>query len=337
MEIFKKIAPRFLALALMLVAMNYLYVQLFLESDLQENSPIVNSVRAIPIETTVLYFGESSNTSYSELDVNKNSISQMLNQLLPDEVVSDITKPAAHSGIYKVLMENVSETNNIHTVVVTMNLRSFNADWVYSDLESALQKEILLLQNRPDLYNRFLLSFKGYRPMNDRKRFEKINAWQSSINLKAAGFPAFHNVENWKQSIKDNWKGNDMEQRQLALNYANTFGFNINFNKHPRIINFNEIISIAKQKKWDLVFHILPENIETMEKLVGSDLTKIVLGNARKLARYFSEKGVKVINNVSLNTDKEFSDKAYPTEHYFESGRLAVAQKIKDCFLKGNN
>ena len=74
-----------------------------------------------------------------------------------------------------------------------------------------------------------------------------------------------------------------------------------------------------------------------MEKLVGSDLTKIVLGNARKLARYFSEKGVKVINNVSLNTDKEFSDKAYPTEHYFESGRLAVAQKIKDCFLKGNN
>tara|TARA_B110000285_G_scaffold155897_1_gene173979 strand:+ start:316 stop:1326 length:1011 start_codon:yes stop_codon:yes gene_type:complete len=332
MMIFKKIVVRFFVLAVMLVAMNFIYILFFLESDLQAHSPIINSLRAIPKETTVLYFGESSNTSYSELDKNKKSISQMLDNLLPNETVSDITKSAAHAGIYKVLMENVSETNNIHTVVVTMNLRSFNADWVYSDLEAPLQKEILLLQKRPALYNRFLLSFKGYHPMNDRKRFEKINAWQGSISLKVTGLPTFNNIESWKQKIKDNWKGDDLEQRQLALNYTNTFGFNINFKKHPRIIDFNEIISISKKRNWNLVFHILPENMETMEALVGNSLPKIVQENSTKLAEYFSQKGVTVVNGVSLNKGEEFSDKAYPTEHYAEKGRMVVAQKIKECF-----
>jgi len=102
--------------------------------------------------------------------------------------------------------------------------------------------------------------------------------------------------------------------------------------KAGRIIDFNEIISISKKRNWNLVFHILPENMETMEALVGNSLPKIVQENSTKLAEYFSQKGVTVVNGVSLNKGEEFSDKAYPTEHYAEKGRMVVAQKIKECF-----
>lgn len=334
---FKKIAVRFLALAVMVVAMNFLYIQFFLEGDLQAHSPIINSLRAIPKETTVLYFGESSNTSFSVLDEDTNSISQMLDNLLPNETVSDITKSAAHAGIYKVLLKNVSESANIHTIIITMNMRSFNGDWIYSELESSLQKEILLLKKRPQLYNRFMLSFKGYRPLNERKRFEQINNWQDTISIQIKDYPSVKNLKDWKEHIIDNWQGTNFATKQLALNFTNTFGFNINFENDPRINDFDKIVAISKERNCNLIFHILPENIETMRNLVGEDLVKMVQNNAEKLTDYYNSQGVTVLNNISLNGDKEFSDKAYPTEHYFENGRMTIAKEIKIHFAPENN
>lgn len=332
METLKKISFRIIAIAILLIGMNFIYSSFFLESDLQEHSPIVNSIRNVSSNTTVLYLGESSNTSYSKHDKDTNSISRMLDVLLTNEVVSDITKPAAHSGIYKVLLENIETESKIKTVIVTLNLRSFSADWVYSELEAPLQKEIMLLKKYPPLFNRFMLSFKAYGNNSERKRFEKINTWRDQ-EIMIPGKNKKTTIVQWQNVIDSNWKDSNLERRDLAKNYMNNFAAVIN-ESHPRICDLNRIVEISKVNNWNLIFNILPENVERIDNLVGKDLNTIIDKNIVFITQYYTKQSVKVVNNLKLVSDEYFFDRAFPTEHYSEKGRLIVARELAETFNK---
>ena len=159
---YKKIALRAIILLLILVAINLLYKWFFYERDLQEHSDIINLVRAVPEDANIVYLGESSNTNSRDDDKEKRSISSFISDHYPGLGVYDITKPAAHAGTFKALLENIPDESNLETVIVTLNLRSFNAQWIYSNLETSLQKSVVLIKKNPPLLNRFLLSFKAY-------------------------------------------------------------------------------------------------------------------------------------------------------------------------------
>ena len=332
MENLKKISIRIVALAGLLLVMNSIYSYFFLEQDLQEHSPIINSVRSITKNATVLYLGESSNTSYSLKDKDTNSISRMLDELLLNEIVSDITKPAAHSGIYNVLLENVTGKTEVKTVIVTLNLRSFSADWVYSELEAPLQKEMMLLKKYPPLMNRFLLSFKAYGSNNERKRFEKINKWRANEFIIPGGKQKT-TINQWQNKIDESWIDSNIERRDLAKNYMNNFA-QIITKDHPRICDLDNIVALSKSKNWKLIFNVLPENIERIDELVGKDLISIINKNTTFLTQHYTQKGVVVANNLGLVNDEYFFDRKFPTEHYSEKGRMIVAQGLAEAFNK---
>jgi len=326
---FKKIAFRIIVLSALLMLMQIIYVRFFLEDDLQKHSPIVNDIRAIENESTVLYLGESSNVTYSEADRNKNSISDMLNGLLENEKVADITKPAAHLGIYRTILENVASESKIKTVVLTVNLRSFAADWVFSELETPLQKEMMLLQNRPAFFNRFLLSFRAYGTTNERKRFEKMNDWWEREFLLIRNKKRT-TVRDWQLEIDKNWIGSDIKKRDLAKNYMNNFAFTLDID-HPRIKDLDAIIELAKQKGWNLVLNLLPENLDSMKELVGDDLIVLAKQNARFITQRYEKKNIPIVNNLVAVRGSNFVDKVYPTEHYNESGRMMIAKNLADA------
>ncbi len=328
----KKVVLNFLILVGVLLISNYVYTKWFFEDDLKKNSDIIQIVRELPKETEIVYVAESSNITYRMDDLDKRKISEFIGDYYPDIQVSDLTKAASHAGIYKVLLEQIPKESKVKTVIITLNLRSFNAQWIYSNLETALQKSVVLLKNNPPLVNRFLLSFKAYDIKTDKERQAQIISYWKSAKFKTQHLP-YHNVIEWdramaQKGILDSSGRYDTVLTPLACSYIKTYAFELDTLRNPRIKDFDKIIKLAQQRGWTLVFNLLPENLEQADRLVGKELVQMIERNAEILKKYYSNKGVLVVDNLHLVKDDQFIDRDFPTEHYAEQGRKAIAEQV---------
>lgn len=326
----EKIAIRMVLVIVSAISMNVIYVQFFYEKDLQEYSDAINLIRAIPDSTDILYIGESSNTTSFEQDLDKRPISDFMGDYYPSLSVQHITKPASHAGIYKTLLENIPASNEMKVLVVTLNLRSFGAPWMYSKLETPLQKSMVLLRNNPSLVNRMLLSFKDYENITDTERAEQLQQkWRDDT----LHFPypfSYYNVVGWDYGIQEEIKveKQDTLGSQLAGHYIKAYAFQIDTNSHPRLNDFNNIIELSKKRNWKLVFNLMAENHEKAGELGGKDLLFLMEENRQKLIAYFESRNVRVVDNLYAVEDKEYIDKNWTTEHYMEGGRKVIAEQV---------
>jgi len=333
MEVIKKILIRILALLLIAVVSKAVYSKWFYEGDIEKYSEIYNLIRAIPNDADIIYMAESSNNTSRKDDKDKRKISDFVGDYYPDLNTYEITKPASHAGIYKVLLENIPEENTVQTVVVTLNLRSFNAQWIYSILETPLQKSIVLLKDYPPLVNRFLLSFKAYDGKTEKERRQQIRAkWKRDKFDMPDGFK-FKDVIEWNlwmfsTGLKNNNGKKDFKKTELACHYIKTYGFQIDVLKNPRIKDFDDIVDLANKKDWNLVFNLLADNIEMADELVGDDLVYMMNQNAKLLIDYYESKGVKVIDNFTVVESEQFINQNWTTEHYAEKGRKIIAKNV---------
>jgi len=330
---FKHIAPKILALALILIASNFLYVNFFFKSDLEKHSDLIDIINRIPEDTEILYVAESSNTALHKNDTEKKTISEFIDEAVPSKKVSDLTKPAAHAGIYKKLLKALPKKTNIETIVVTLNLRSFNAQWIHSSLETALQKSTIFLLPNPPLVNRFLLSFKDYKIKNAAMQEAAFKAkWKNDIFHFPYEFK-HQNVSDWDhwmaiEGVKNEDGSINRPLTELACHYIKGYGFQIDTLTNPRIKDFNDIIKIAVERKWNLIFNLLAENTEKAEILVGKDLIYLMRQNRDLLMNYFGRKGITVVDNLEMVPDQYFIDQNWTTEHYSDFGRKKVAKNV---------
>ena len=228
----------------------------------------------------------------------------LLRTIIPDLALYDLTKPAAHAGIFKVLLQQMPEESEVETVIVTLTLRSFNAQWIHSPLETSLQKSLVLLKPYPPLVNRFLLSFKAYEIKTREEReadFKK--QWQKDKLHFPYAFP-HENVALWDrwmayEGIPDESGETDRARTELACHYIKAYGFQIDTLKNPRIADFDEIVELARERGWKLVFNLMAENMEKAGELVGEDLLFLMNENRELLLDYYRSKGVMVVDNLS--------------------------------------
>lgn len=309
-----------------LLAFEWIYSRWLYESDLQRHAPIIEKIRSVTAATTILYVGESSNVTCGKMDVDKRPIHLLVNDYFPELVVSDITQPASHAGIYKTILAHVSE--EIQTLVVTVNLRSFNAEWRYSGLETPMQKEVLLLDNGPALFNRFRLSFKDYPVYTERERHDLIHdEWRQPLDFLQSRSVPFQNLLEWRDWYKQTSRL-PMEEKQLGAQFITTYAFEIDTVNNSRLADLEAIVDLAESKNWNLIFHILAENVERASELVGPDLVSVMYQNSKKVYDYFHRRGVTIIDNLAAVPDAYFLDKSWPTEHYSEEGRKILAKNI---------
>lgn len=339
---YKKILFKILLLSIVIVIINFIYSKWFYESDIQKHSDIINLVRDIPNDADIIYIGESSNITFRGDDIDKRPISAFIGDFFPKLNTYDITKPASHAGIYKVLLENISADNQVKTIVVTLNLRSFNAEWIYSNLETPLQKSLVLIKQYPPLFNRFLLSFKGYDIKSESEREQQCRKKMKNDKFKLPFDFQFQNViewDNWmaNSGIKDSSGNIDYEQTKLACTYIKTYGFQIDTTNNPRIKDFNEIIKLAQKRGWNLLFNLLAENTEKAKELVGDDLIFMINENAKILEKYFQNRGVKVVSSLNAVENEQFIDQDWTTEHYAEKGRKIVAKNVSEALKTWHN
>ena len=332
-EIIRKILLKLVSLILLIVIINYIYKYFFYEQDLQRYSDVINLVRAVPNDADIIYIGESSNITFRDDDIDKRPISALISDYFPDLKVYDITKPASHAGIYKILLQNISEDSRVKTIIVTLNMRSFNTVWIHSKLETSLQKSMVLLKPYPPIVNRFLLSFKAYDIKTEEERTEQIKEfWKKDTLHFPYKFP-FTNVIQWdkwmsKTGIKGANGKRDWKKTNLACHYIKTYGFQIDTLNNPRIKDFDDIISLAKKRGWNLVFNLLAENVEKAEKLVGKDIVFLMKENRDILKKYFQNRGIPVVDNLTIVPDTQFIDQNWTTEHYAEDGRKLIAKNV---------
>lgn len=330
-----KIFARIAGVGFMLLLFNGIYARFFYEKDLQVHSDVINVVRRVPMETQVLYVAESSNEAYREDDFDKRSISAMLGDYFPGLRVADLTKPAAHAGIYKALIRQIPDSSKIKTLVVTLNLRSFNAQWLFSELETPLQKSIVLLRSNPPLVNRFMLSFKDYEIKSADERTAQIRKYWSANKIRFPfPFPYTTVTEwdaaTWQKGISDSLGHPDPKATELACHYVKGYAFLIDTTDHPRIRDVEDIIRMAKKRGWNLAFNLLAENTDKAEELVGKELIYLMDENRKRLIRFIESRGALVVDNLESVRDDQFIDANWTTEHYAEQGRRAIAQKVAE-------
>lgn len=331
-DLWKKISIRVLLLGMIVILSNYLYRYTTYEKDIAENSPLWLEFQNAVAEADVIYFSSSPNAAYSDIyDDDYRSISKIVDDDLNDLKVISVDTGAIHADIFKTLIRRIPESSPVNSVVVHLNYRSFGAGWMYSNLESSIQKQAVFYHDRPAIINRFLLGLNHYDVLSEKEGKRKMDHLWETEELPFE-FPR-NTVENWCKL--DKWGGYGTPERTLADSYIKNFAFVLD-EENPRIQDFDEIVELCNEKNLDLIFVLLPENLEQAEELVGKELIQLMTTNKNWLVDRYEGSGVTVIDNFSLLPDSSFLERDFPSEHYYDEGRQAIAQSIVKYFKQRN-
>lgn len=308
---------------------NIVHTLLFLESDLRHYAPLALKINRMELNPDVLYIGESSNTTYRGDDADKSSIAMFIGQHLKGVKVSEITQPAGHAGTFKSVLNYAVPRLNPKIVVVTLNLRSFDAAWMNSRLEPSLSESLVLMRDYPPIVNRTMLSFKDFfTQTHDESDDLLLDMWSQPIESLPKSFP-YSSVLDWENGIiTDSASFQNEDDRALALHYIKAYAFTIDTLTHQRIADLDDIVEQAKKWGIKLCFNLMAENCEMAEELVGKELIELMDQNRRVLLDRYRRKGVLMIDNFAIVPDSNFVDRNWTTEHYSEHGRRVIAQSV---------
>jgi hypothetical protein len=336
--IVKRLLLRLLFVLLLFVGANWFYARFMWPEEMEKHAPLAARVIQTADSADVIYFGESSNTSFNPFtDTLTYSISEFLQQFLPRQRVRDITHSAYHPGMFLALMELIPESSPVKTVVVTMNIRNCGPAAIHTTLEPYMQKQKVYYSNRMPLLSRIYLSMKYYdnRDSMERERL-KLEAWRTwSIRYPGAKY-SHQTARDWFDASKfpGEESGDQRRKRILADDYIKAFAFVLN-EGNPRIAQFDAMVKLARERGWKLVFNIVPENMEYARLLLGEDLVLLIRYNRDFLMKRYQTNGVLVTDNLELARGQEFTDQFWTTEHFNGRVRRACARNLAAA-LSGN-
>ena len=334
----RKIGMKLLLLIAVLAVLDVLYYYTYYPKDLKEQCSLMNLSQKPTLEDgDIIYLGESSNHSFCEADSDQRYICMMLDDLLPDHKVCNLAKDACHAGVFYDIMWNIPQESTVKTAVITVNMRSFSSEWINSDLETALQKEQVMMKQAPALYKRLLLAFKGYTHWTEEERGNKVRKDLKKQRFNIPNFP-YHNASEWDRAIGQSGMLYDgsypsLDTIALACHYIKDFAYQLD-EKNPRIKDFDRIVKLCQKRGWKLVFNILADNMDQIEALVGPELPWLMKQNNQYIINRYQSQGVTVVDNYNAIRDEEFFERDFPTEHYTQTGRLTTARNIAGAISK---
>ena len=321
-----------------LLGMEGLYRWTQSDTDRLNNAPECFRLSSVNDSAEVVFFGESSNTSFAPNDTTTRSISELCaRETAPWNWVS-ITKYASHAGIYKFWAQQLSPKAKPRCMVITVNLRSFNADWRHSELEPALQQSLVLYKTKSHLLNRFLLSL-GFYPHSPKALEQEalLQEWDTTVLPVQPDFK-YKTVRAWDNAYANGYylkpDGSwDMDKIQLACHYIKSYAFYIN-EQNSRIKDLDALCNWALQRKIPLVFNIMAENLDYADSLVGPELTRLIRQNRDFIVKRYRSLNVHVLDHLESVKGSDFIDQNWTTEHYNQTGRINISKKTSQYLLK---
>lgn len=312
---------------------NYVYEKYYYFSDCEKlDAKLLFTQDSLQNTSDVLYYAESSNATAANSDTCLLSISQMIDSLSPLKV-SSIDHGAIHARTFLQLIKNIKSNSKVKTIIVTLNSRSFGSPWINSHLETNVAQANVMYEPTIPIFKRIKLSFNNFDNKIIQLRDHDVeNDWASLKLNVPKNFP-YKTVRQWDNAMatgtyllpNGDW---DMPKITLACHYIKTYAFPIDVKSNPRIKDFDEIVNIAKQKNLKLIFHLLAENVQYADSLVGKELVNIMYQNQELLIERYHKNGVTVVNSFELVNGLDFIDQDWTTEHYNQTARLTLAKNV---------
>lgn len=329
----KKILYKVILFCVLAVAINIIYSYTLFPADFIKYSPMLHQCRNVASGTDVVYLGESSDMTVANTDSSQKRISQLIAFYKPDIKLVALDTYAVHAGIYKEWIKQFNELNKPKSIIVTMNLRSFGTQWIYSPLETPLAKSVKMTATPICGVNRLLLSLRSWDDKTSIQREKAMKkSWRKS-RLRGQNTLRYEYAKQWddimasRLLLEENQNKQDSAIILLGCHYVKAFAFNI-YENNIRLKDFDEIVKWGKKNNVKIYFNLLPENIKQAEFLVGKELVYLMRRNRDYLAQHFNNKGAIVIDNLEIADSEDFIDKNWPTEHYNDKGRIKIAKNI---------
>ena len=328
----RKLLFKTLMALLLLAALDVLYYFTLYPKDLEKHCSLMEVSQRAKDGVDIVYLGESSNRSSSKSDTDKRYISTMIGDLLPDHHVGNLSKDACHAGIYYDILRNIPRRSNVKTAIVTVNMRSFATEWLYSELEPALRKEQVMMRKGPALYRRMLLAFL---PSTSWTEEERSDLMRMGFEQETLTFPypfPYRNAIEWDTAVGRycvlfDGSRPSLDTIALACHHIKHFAFNLNDN-NPRIKDLDNIVTLCQKRGWQPVFNILAENVDQIDSLCGPDLLFLLNQNVQYVIDRYEAMGVITVNNLTAVRDTSFIDRDFPTEHSDQTGRMTIAENV---------
>ena len=307
-HIINKLLVRLLVLLAALAVLDIIYYFTLYKKDLDENTTLMEISQRANKGIDIVYLGESSNFSYAETDTDQRFICMMIEDSLPGHHVGNLSKGACHAGIYYDILRNIPKNSDVKTAIVTVNMRSFTSEWIYSNLETPLRKEQIMLKKAPALYKRMLLAFKAYPIWTEKERSTLIRrGFKRQTFVLPHPFP-YRNANEWDHGVGYNcilYNGvqPSMDSIALACHHIKHFACTL-------------------------------ENVDQIDSLCGPDLLYLLEQNVKYVTDRYESQGVIVVNNLRAVRDADFFDRDFPTEHYRQTGRQTIAKNVADALVE---
>jgi hypothetical protein len=251
----------------------------------------------------------------------------------PEVRITNINKYATHCGIYKHWTKLIkSRVGKPRALVITLNLRSFDAAWRHSRLETPLKESVILMQPFPNLANRFLLALQAFDNKTEQQReADMLNEWITT-KLKFPFRFKYKTVREWDDGmaagghLKPNgdW---DIEKITLACHYIKSYAFNID-DKNERVKDLDEIMDYCTKNKINLYLNLMAENTSYADSLVGKELVFLMKQNKDYLVSRYNKNNCVVVDNLEQVKGSDFIDQNWTTEHYGYKGRMRIAKNL---------
>lgn len=328
-----KIAKKLLLFAGVLLALEFVYRFTFYPKDLREHCSLM-AISQIPVQehAQIIYLGESSNKTYRNGESDTAHISEMIAAQMPEYRFGHLTKDAAHAGIYYDILRNIPPNNEIHTVILTVNMRSFSSEWIYSNLENSFHEQQVFMRRGPALWRRLQLDLKSYETWTEEERGELVIEGFKKQTFDCGPTIPYHNAFDWDHFLGgEAWLPHgrrfSRDSISLACHHIKNFAYTLD-EDNVRIKDLDKIVKLCKKRNWRLVFNILPDNFDQIKDMVGDELVTLMRQQNTYIIDRYTAKGVLVVNNENLARDEDFIDRDFPTEHYGANARHAIADHI---------
>lgn len=334
-----KITIRLVLLLLIVTGLNFVYVATFYERDLAEYGKEHQLIRSRQPVSDIFYFGESSNATAADDDSVKTSIADLMALFYPSRIVVMVNKEATHAGIYRNWLNSFDLKEKMPAaLVITLNMRSFDAAWLNSELEAPLQQSVVFSRPFPPLVNRIFLGFETFEKKDLKLRDEQIIKNWEETKLQFPFSFKYSTVKEWDRGTAQpgfrktdgSW---DQEKTELACHYVKTYAFNIT-EDNPRVKDFDAITAWCAAQHVPLYLNLLAENVEYADSLVGKELVFLMRQNRDWLVRRYSTENCTVVDNLELVNGKDYIDQNWTTEHYKVRGRMRIARNLAEQMKK---
>lgn len=334
-HIIRKLLFKTLMFTLLLTVVDVVYYFTLYPKDLEKHCSLLLISQRAKKGVDIVYLGESSNHTCSQKDTDRRFICEMIDDLLPEHRVGNLTKDACHAGIYYDILRNIPRRSDVKTAIVTVNMRSFTTEWIYSSLEPALQREQLMMRKGPALYRRMMLTFNKYTPWSEE---ERSNLLREGFEQETLTFPypfPYRTAFEWDSAVGNycvlfDGSRPSLDTIALACHHIKHFACTLDDN-NPRIKDLDNIVELCRKRGWQPVFNILAENVDQIDSLCGPDLLFLLNQNVQYIIDRYEPQGVIVVNNLKEVRDLDFRDRDFPTEHYDQTGRLAIARNVAEA------